>query len=230
VSGDATRTPPSLTKAAAIRAVIEAAGAAPIVFTTGYTCRIARSIADRPNHLYMTGSMGLCAPLAAGMALATRAPAVAVDGDGSLLMNPAALVAAGALAPLPLVHVLLDDGAYASTGGQPTASRSVDLLGWVRACGYRRAHRVGHPAVLGRLVAAALRGPDGAPDGGPDGAPDGDPDGGLAAGAGPVFLYCPVPCTAEAPPGRVDADLAGHARRLTDHLRIRRNVLEGAPS
>jgi sulfopyruvate decarboxylase subunit beta len=183
------------TKTDAIRAVIGAATDVPVVFTTGYTSRIAHGIGDRPNHLYMTGSMGLCAPIALGIALATRRPAVAVDGDGSLLMNPAALVAAGSLAPLPLVHVLLDDGAYDSTGGQQTGSGRVDLARWALAAGYRTARTAASAGALADLVAWCLAGED-----------------------GPILLHCRVARLSSAPPGRLGTDLSAHAGRFTARL------------
>jgi phosphonopyruvate decarboxylase len=45
----------------------------------------------------------------------------------------------GATAPPNLVHVVLDNGAYESTGSQPTASPAVDWVGLGRAVGYRSA-------------------------------------------------------------------------------------------
>lgn len=181
-----------MTKTAAIEAVIGAAAAVPIVFTTGYTSRIAHAVADRPNHFYMTGSMGLCAPVASGLALATGHPAVAVDGDGSLLMNPAALVAAGALGSLPLVHVVLDDEAYDSTGGQDTGSSRVDLCAWALAAGYLTAGTARTPAELASSVAAAV-----------------------ATTRRPALIRCPVTTSGTAVPARIGADLAVHALRFT---------------
>jgi sulfopyruvate decarboxylase subunit beta len=186
----------SMTKSAAIETVIRAVESAPIVFTTGYTSRIAAAIADRPNHLYMTGSMGLSAPIATGLALATGCPALAVDGDGSVLMNPSALVLAGALAPLPLVHVVLDDGAYDSTGGQATGSAGVDMSAWALASGYQAAHVVGTPPALASLVVSSV-----------------------ARGSGPVLLHCRVTRSAKPLPGRVDLHLAEHAQRFAARLR-----------
>jgi len=43
--------------------------------------------------------------------------------------------------PRRLIHVVLDDGAYTSTGGQPTASRHIDLCKIARGCGYRKIYK-----------------------------------------------------------------------------------------
>lgn len=185
----------TMSKAEAVEAVIGVARSVPIVFTTGYVSRIACDIADRPNHFYMTGSMGLCAPVASGLALATGQPAVAVDGDGSLLMNPAALVAAGALVPLPLVHVVLDDEAYDSTGGQDTGSSRVDLCSLALAAGYQAAGTARTTAELAASVGSAV-----------------------ATGRGPALIRCPVRTSGTTVPGRIGEDLAGHARRFAAHM------------
>jgi thiamine pyrophosphate-dependent acetolactate synthase large subunit-like protein len=81
----------------------------------------------------MTGSMGLVASVGTGLALATGLVTVVVDGDGSLLMNPVGLIIAGA-AQVPLLHLVLDDGQYAWTGGQPVPAGHTDSMRWRRLC------------------------------------------------------------------------------------------------
>lgn len=184
-----------MNKTAAIEAVLAATADQPIIFTTGYACRIARGLADRDNHFYMTGSMGLASSIAIGVALETRRPTVVVDGDGALLMNPVGLVTAGALPDLPLVHVLLDDGRYASTGGQVVPSTRTDLCALAAASGYARVHSTGDLAEFTRIVHAEL-----------------------AACTAPVFIRAFL--TVADPPvaARIDADLGDHARRFAGHL------------
>ena len=59
-----------------------------IVATTGYTGRELYSIDDRPNHLYMVGSMGCASSLGLGLALARPdLRVVVIDGDGAALMR-----------------------------------------------------------------------------------------------------------------------------------------------
>ena len=65
-----------------------------------------------------------------------------VEGDGSLLMGFSALATVGHLKPRNLVVVVLDNGVYLATGGQPTAARDVDLVGVARACGWADARDV----------------------------------------------------------------------------------------
>lgn len=125
-----------MNKTQAIAAVLDAAPDAPTVFTTGYASRIAAGLADRPTHFAMTGSMGLALPLGAGVAQSSGRATIVVDGDGSLLMNPAGLQVAAQHPRLPLVHVVLDDGRYASTGGQPTAAARLGLCALAVGSGY----------------------------------------------------------------------------------------------
>jgi sulfopyruvate decarboxylase subunit beta len=190
-----------MNKTEAVRAVIAASHAEPVIFTTGYASRIAYGIADRPNHFYMTGSMGLASSIGAGVAQVTGTPTIVVDGDGAVLMNPVGLVLAGAMAALPLVHVVLDDGRYASTGGQEVPSNATDLAAMARACGYRDVRRVDDTAALTSVLASALeslpRNRTGAP----------------------VFVHCVLAEPDQPVTARVGGDLGAHAERFGRHVR-----------
>ncbi len=62
-----------------------------------------------------------------------------VDGDGAALMRMGVFATLGAYGPANLTHVLLDNGAHDSTGGQATVSRNVSFAGVAAACGYASA-------------------------------------------------------------------------------------------
>lgn len=151
----------NMNKTEAIAAVISAASGRPTIFTTGYACRIARALRDSDNHFYMTGSMGLAASIGAGVCLASSAAVVVVDGDGSVLMNPGCLVTVGAFPGLRLVHVVLDDGVYASTGGQPTPIGRIDLRAMALSAGYGEAVSLDDPSLLEAVVGDWLTGASG---------------------------------------------------------------------
>jgi thiamine pyrophosphate-dependent acetolactate synthase large subunit-like protein len=78
---------------------------------------------------------------------------VVLDGDGNVLMNMGALGSVAQAAPPNLYHLVLDNRAHASTGGQRTISGSVPLEAVALACGYRRAERVADPAALDAALA-----------------------------------------------------------------------------
>jgi phosphonopyruvate decarboxylase len=59
-----------------------------------------------------------------------------LDGDGAALMKLGNLATIGSRAPANLVHVVLDNGAHDSTGGQATVSANVDFAAIALACGY----------------------------------------------------------------------------------------------
>ncbi|WP_051815639.1 thiamine pyrophosphate-dependent enzyme [Glycomyces tenuis] len=75
----------------AIRALLDRDRSALVVSTCGYITRDLYNLEDRPQHLYLVGTMGIAAPLGLGIAVAEPGRRVLVlDGDGSFAMTPAA--------------------------------------------------------------------------------------------------------------------------------------------
>lgn len=129
------------------------------VTTTGYISRELFALRDRPENLYLQGAMGHAASVAAGVALGRPGRrVVAVDGDGSALMHLGALSTIGHLDGLDLVHVILDNGGYESTGSQGTTAGTTAFPQVATACGYRASVSVGSAAEL-RAAGELLRGP-----------------------------------------------------------------------
>ncbi len=131
-----------------------------VIATTGFTGRELYAIADRPNHLYMVGSMGCASALGLGLAM-TRPDlhVVAVDGDGAALMRMGNLATVGAYAAGNFTHLLLDNEVHDSTGAQATVSASVDFAAIARACGYRHVRRGETLDALDGVGTAAADGP-----------------------------------------------------------------------
>ena len=108
-----------------------------VLASTGFCGRELYAIDDRPNQLYMVGSMGCVVPLALGLALARPdLRIVALDGDGAALMRLGSFATVGAYGTPNLWHLLLDNGAHDSTGGQATVSPSIAFAQIAAACGY----------------------------------------------------------------------------------------------
>ena len=147
----------------ALRAVVDGtpANTTVVLASTGFCGRELFAIEDRPNHLYMVGSMGCVLPLALGLALARPdLQIVAVDGDGAALMRMGAFATVGAYGPPNLRHLLLDNGAHDSTGGQATVSPSVCFAQIASACGYAESVELNRLELLaGWLAQAPLAGP-----------------------------------------------------------------------
>jgi len=116
---------------------------------------------SRPQNFYMLGSMGLACPIALGVALAQPGRGVvAVEGDGSLLMQLSCLGTIGTLAPANLVIVVMDNASYQITGGQPTATASsVDLVGVALASGIRSSQWAADEASFEAMVDRCLAEP-----------------------------------------------------------------------
>lgn len=108
-----------------------------LLATTGYTGRELYHIADAENHFYMVGSMGCISSLALGLAYSrSDKEVIAIDGDGSLLMRMGSLATNGFYAPKNMLHLLLDNQAHESTGGQETVSKSTNFAEIAAASGY----------------------------------------------------------------------------------------------
>ncbi|MSR62112.1 MAG: phosphonopyruvate decarboxylase [Planctomycetes bacterium] len=144
---------------ATMRALVAGvSGSDVVVATTGYTGRALYAVGDRPNQLYMVGSMGCASSFALGLALTQpQRRVVVLDGDGALLMHLGALAIVGHEAPPNLVHVLLDNGVHDSTGAQATVAPAVDLAGVALACGYPDVRRVASAGALTEAVGRAGR-------------------------------------------------------------------------
>lgn len=126
-----------------------------LIATTGKTGRELHDIEDAAGNLYLVGSMGCAGPLGLGLALARPDRKVLViEGDGAVLMRMGNLATLGRYAPTNLLHLVLDNNAHDSTGGQATVSDSVDFPVIAAACGYVRVVRAsGITALLAALDA-----------------------------------------------------------------------------
>lgn len=130
---------------------------AAIVSTTGHISRElfeyrAQNGQGHQQDFLTVGSMGHASQIALGLALARpERPVVCLDGDGAVLMHMGALAIAGTVRARNLLHIVLNNGAHDSVGGQETAGFAVDFVRIAEACGYRT---VGRPADLNALSAA----------------------------------------------------------------------------
>ena len=109
-----------------------------VVCNIGFPSRELYEIEDRPKNFYMIGSMGLASSIGLGLALAKpNKDVVVIDGDGSLLMNMGSLATVFAVNPSNLTWIVIDNGAYGSTGNQDTYARLIDLVEVARGVGFK---------------------------------------------------------------------------------------------
>jgi phosphonopyruvate decarboxylase len=129
-----------------------------VIATTGKTARELAEYRDRPANLYVVGSMGCASSIAMGLAMHRPERQVLVlDGDGAALMRLEALVSIGHYRPTNLVHIVLDNQTYESTGEQRTLSPTVQFPRLAVACGYRTAASACTLQTLDRLLENATR-------------------------------------------------------------------------
>jgi thiamine pyrophosphate-dependent acetolactate synthase large subunit-like protein len=106
----------------ATRAVTEVFPDAVLVPSLGTATSATRLVTDDGAHFYFGAAMG--STLAAALGLAEAVPGrqvVAVLGDGDCLMGASTVWSVSAYRPLNLLVVVLVDGTYSITGGQPVA-------------------------------------------------------------------------------------------------------------
>ena len=114
-----------------------------VVSTTGKTSRelheYRAALGESHETDFLTvGSMGHASQIALGIALAKPQKNVyCVDGDGAMLMHLGGLAIIGQQAPTNFKHIVLNNCAHDSVGGQPTAGDMVDFPAIAQASGYK---------------------------------------------------------------------------------------------
>jgi phosphonopyruvate decarboxylase/sulfopyruvate decarboxylase subunit beta len=114
-----------------------------VIHANGYICRESFNIKDRENNFYMIGSMGLASSIGLGVAVSRPdQKTIIIDGDGNVLMSMGTLAMIAAAAPKNLIHIVIDNEAYESTGRQRSLSESVSLEKIAQSAGYLQIKKV----------------------------------------------------------------------------------------
>jgi phosphonopyruvate decarboxylase len=114
-----------------------------VVSTTGMASREvfeSRAQKNQGHHrdFLTVGGMGHASQIALGIALQKADRQVwCLDGDGAALMHLGSIAINGSLQPKNLKHIILNNGAHDSVGGQPTVGFQVDFLKIAQASGYQ---------------------------------------------------------------------------------------------
>lgn len=144
-----------------VRHIAAAAGEDPIVSTTGKASRELFEIreANGQSHCYdflTVGSMGHSSSIALGIALQQPQRKVwIIDGDGAVLMHMGAMAVLASQNPGNIVHIVINNGAHETVGGQPTAMANVDVVAVAKGCGYPNAVSVDSFEALDAALAEA---------------------------------------------------------------------------
>ncbi len=89
------------------------------------------------------GSMGHASQIALGIALEKPDRHVwCFDGDGAVIMHMGSMAITASKAPVNFIHVVFNNGAHDSVGGQPTVGLDIDVPAIAKAVGYKHAFSV----------------------------------------------------------------------------------------
>lgn len=156
---------PSLSREKALHAVMAGLPTnSLVVATTGKISRELyeyRAATENINSLdFLTvGGMGHASSIAMGLAASqVGRRVVCLDGDGAALMHMGAMAIIGQSGLSNLIHVVLNNGAHDSVGGQPTVGWALDWVAIARSCGYRKAVQVSEIENILETVRSFLHG------------------------------------------------------------------------
>ena len=134
----------TLSREDAIQIVASALGKKDVIVST--TGMISRELfeyrtAKNEGHecdFLTVGSMGHASQIALGIALEKQDRRVwCFDGDGATIMHMGSMAIVAQKAPRNYIHVVFNNGAHDSVGGQPTVGLNIDLPAIAKAVGYK---------------------------------------------------------------------------------------------
>lgn len=126
-----------------IRHITAVSGEDIIISTTGKTSRELFEIREQMGQSHKcdfltVGSMGHSSSIALGIALSKPKTRVwCLDGDGAALMHMGSMALIGAKSPHNFIHVIINNGAHESVGGQPTIADKINFGQIALGCGYK---------------------------------------------------------------------------------------------
>ena len=122
--------------------MLSAPETAVFVSTTGMASRELYELRDKHGQghskdFLTVGGMGHASQIALSIAMQKKDRLIyCIDGDGASIMQMGGMATIGTRNPSNMVHIVLNNGAHDSVGGQPTVGRQIDLCGIAKACGY----------------------------------------------------------------------------------------------
>jgi sulfopyruvate decarboxylase subunit beta len=145
-------------RAEGLAAIYPALAECAVVTNMGATPAELWALGHRPNFFYLEHAMGLVSSLGLGIALSRpELPVVAVDGDGSVLMNLGTFTTLARYRPANLIHLVFDNEVLLSVGQSFTTATATgsDLAALAAAAGVARTATVRTVEELRQAFAAA---------------------------------------------------------------------------
>ncbi|MDA8998140.1 phosphonopyruvate decarboxylase [Gammaproteobacteria bacterium] len=141
----------NLSREDAIEVIVEASELDDVfVSTTGMPSRelFEIRVKNQQSHekdFLTVGSMGHANMIALGVAQNTDRHVFCIDGDGASIMHLGNLTSSGQSGSKNLIHIILNNAAHDSVGGQPTCAGEIDLPSIAKACGYTSTKSMAEP-------------------------------------------------------------------------------------
>jgi phosphonopyruvate decarboxylase len=130
-----------------------------IICTTGmasrelYEARV-RNKQNLFKDFLTVGGMGHVSQIASGIALSKKKKIICIDGDGSFLMHTGAI---GLSAKIKnLIHIVINNGAHDSVGGQPTLGNDLNLKKIAKEFGYKNTYMVSTRSAIPKTIKKCL--------------------------------------------------------------------------
>jgi len=141
----------------ALGLITDCLGGELLVSNIGSSSQELFAIKDRDENFYMLGSMGMASSIGLGLALSQKKKVVAIDGDGSILMNCGSLATVAHNKPKNLILIIIDNKAYGSTGYQKTFTAScVNLKNVAKGFGIENVFYAKDKSGLRKILQGAL--------------------------------------------------------------------------
>ena len=103
------------------------------------------------------GSMGHASQIALGIAMEKQDRRVwCFDGDGATIMHMGSMAIVGQKSPMNYIHVVFNNGAHDSVGGQPTVGLQIDLPAIAKTVGYKATYSVSSKDALEELLTSSF--------------------------------------------------------------------------
>ncbi len=152
-----------LTREEVIEHIVSKSGDDLVISTTGKTSRELFEVRERNGEPHdkdflTVGSMGHCSSIALGVALNKPNRRVwCIDGDGAALMHLGAMPVIASCNPKNLIHIVINNGAHETVGGQPTVMKDISICDIARSCGYPYAVCVSDQDSIDTELASAIK-------------------------------------------------------------------------
>ena len=153
----------TMSREEAIQTVAAALGEKDVIVST--TGMISRELFEYRTAMHQgherdfltVGSMGHASQIALGIALEKQDRRVwCFDGDGASIMHMGSMAIVATKAPGNYIHVVFNNGAHDSVGGQPTVGLKIDLPAVAKAVGYPHVFSVSTMGELEALLSSSV--------------------------------------------------------------------------